>query len=94
MIYKIRIILDAQEDIFRDLEIEADRSLEELHMKIKVVDALSITIGKQKPTWGYEWTTSSSKILTMEGGLAITGWVYAYAWDVGSAPLLVSGRWR
>ncbi|MDA0814120.1 MAG: porin, partial [Verrucomicrobia bacterium] len=44
-------------------------SLEELHMKIKVVDALSITIGKQKPIWGYESTTSSSKILTMERGL-------------------------
>lgn len=34
MIYKIRIILDAQEDIFRDLEIEADSSLEELHNTI------------------------------------------------------------
>lgn len=31
MIYKIRIILDTQEDIFRDIEIEADQSLEELH---------------------------------------------------------------
>ncbi len=34
MIYKIRIILDAQEDIFRDLEIEAHASLEELHSAI------------------------------------------------------------
>jgi len=34
MIYKIRIILDAQEDIFRDLEIEAGSSLEELHNAI------------------------------------------------------------
>ncbi len=34
MIYKIRIILDAQEDIFRDLEIESDSSLEELHNTI------------------------------------------------------------
>lgn len=34
MIYKIRIILDAQEDIFRDLELEADSSLEELHSAI------------------------------------------------------------
>ncbi|MBC2839956.1 hypothetical protein [Robiginitalea sp. SC105] len=34
MIYKIRIILDAQEDIFRDLEIESDSSLEELHNAI------------------------------------------------------------
>lgn len=31
MIYKIRIILDAQEDIFRDLEIDAGSNLEELH---------------------------------------------------------------
>ncbi|MEN1786329.1 MAG: hypothetical protein AAGF77_14505 [Bacteroidota bacterium] len=31
MIYKIRIILDAEDDIFRDLEIEATDSLEEFH---------------------------------------------------------------
>lgn len=34
MIYKIRIILDAQEDIFRDIEIEANRTTEELHNAI------------------------------------------------------------
>ncbi|MDT0608263.1 IS1096 element passenger TnpR family protein [Croceitalea rosinachiae] len=34
MIYKIRIILDTQEDIFRDIEIEASQSLEELHNAI------------------------------------------------------------
>jgi len=34
MIYKIRIILDTQEDIFRDIEIEANQSLEELHNAI------------------------------------------------------------
>lgn len=34
MIYKIRVILDAQEDIFRDLEIEATDSLEDLHTAI------------------------------------------------------------
>ena len=31
MIYKIRIILDAEEDIFRDVEIDANDSLEEFH---------------------------------------------------------------
>ncbi|MEJ2163330.1 MAG: hypothetical protein P8X60_08455 [Robiginitalea sp.] len=31
MIYKIRIILDAEEDVFRDLEIPAESNLEELH---------------------------------------------------------------
>lgn len=31
MIYKIRIILDAEEDIFRDIEIDANDSLEEFH---------------------------------------------------------------
>lgn len=31
MIYKIRIILDAQEDIFRDIEIDASSSMEEFH---------------------------------------------------------------
>lgn len=34
MIYKIRIILDADEDIFRDIEIAAVDSLEELHNAI------------------------------------------------------------
>lgn len=34
MIYKIRIILDAEEDIFRDVEIEQHNSLEELHNSI------------------------------------------------------------
>ena len=31
MIYKIRIILDTNEDIFRDLEIEEENTLEDLH---------------------------------------------------------------
>jgi len=31
MIYKIRIILDAEEDIFRDIEIEAEKTLEDFH---------------------------------------------------------------
>ncbi len=34
MIYKIRIILDAQDDVFRDVEIESDNTLEELHNAI------------------------------------------------------------
>ncbi len=34
MIYKIRIILDTKEDIFRDIEIEAENSLEDLHNAI------------------------------------------------------------
>lgn len=34
MIYKIRIILDAQDDIFRDLEIEAENTMEDLHNAI------------------------------------------------------------
>ena len=34
MIYKIRIILDAEEDIFRDIEIEASNTLEEFHNAI------------------------------------------------------------
>jgi hypothetical protein len=31
MIYKKRVILDAEEDIFRDLEIESDNTLEDFH---------------------------------------------------------------
>ena len=34
MIYKIRIILDAEDDIFRDVEIEAKNTLEDLHNTI------------------------------------------------------------
>jgi len=34
MVYKIRIILDAEEDIFRDLEIEAQNTLEDFHNAI------------------------------------------------------------
>ncbi|UJH66827.1 plasmid pRiA4b ORF-3 family protein [Allomuricauda sp. SCSIO 65647] len=34
MIYKIRIILDADEDVFRDIEVEQSSSLEEFHNTI------------------------------------------------------------
>ncbi|ETN96062.1 pRiA4b ORF-3-like protein [Zhouia amylolytica] len=34
MIYKFRVILDAEEDIFRDIEIEAENTVEELHNAI------------------------------------------------------------
>lgn len=34
MIYKVRIILDAKEDIFRDIEIDARNSMEEFHNAI------------------------------------------------------------
>ena len=34
MIYKIRIILDAEEDIFRDIEISSEDSLEDFHNAI------------------------------------------------------------
>lgn len=34
MVYKIRVILDADEDIFRDLEIEAHNNLEDFHNAI------------------------------------------------------------
>lgn len=34
MIYKVRIILDAKDDIFRDIEIDASNSMEEFHNSI------------------------------------------------------------
>ena len=37
MIYKIRIILDATDDVFRDIEIEASKTLEDLHNAINQV---------------------------------------------------------
>ena len=39
MIYRMRAILDTEEDVIRDFEIEASSSLEELH------DALSQAFG-------------------------------------------------
>ena len=39
MIYRMRAILDTEEDVIRDFEIEASSSLEELH------DALSQSFG-------------------------------------------------
>ncbi len=35
MIYKIRVILDSQDDIFRDIEIKANQTLGKLHEAIK-----------------------------------------------------------
>src|SRR5690606_26771317 len=34
MLYRLRVILDTQEDVFRDLEIEQDAPLEDLHNAI------------------------------------------------------------
>jgi hypothetical protein len=34
MIYKVRVILDAKDDIFRDIEIDAGNSMEEVHNAI------------------------------------------------------------
>ena len=34
MIYRIRIILDVEEDVLRDIEIEATATLEDLHHAI------------------------------------------------------------
>ena len=41
MVYKIRIILDAKEDIFRDVEIKANQNLWNLHLGIKSAFSLS-----------------------------------------------------
>lgn len=34
MVYKFRVILDAEEDIFRDIAIRSDDTLEDLHNAI------------------------------------------------------------
>ena len=34
MIYRLRVILDVKQDVFRDLEIEASASLDTLHLSI------------------------------------------------------------
>ncbi len=47
------------------------KSLEEAYIKYQRTDALNITIGRQKPSWSYEWSTSSRKILTLERSLLV-----------------------
>ena len=34
MIYRFRVILDAKEDVFRDIEINSENTLEEFHNSI------------------------------------------------------------
>ena len=34
MIYRFRVILDAKEDVFRDIEIDSENTLEEFHNSI------------------------------------------------------------
>ena len=45
------------------------KSLEEAYIKYQGLDLLNVTIGRQKPSWSYEWSTSSRKILTFERSL-------------------------
>lgn len=47
MIYRLRVILDTQEDVFRDLEIEQDAPLEDLHNAI--IQSLDLTAKKWLP---------------------------------------------
>jgi len=47
------------------------KSLEEAYIKYQGNDALNVTIGRQKPSWSYEWSTSSRKILTLERSLLV-----------------------
>ncbi|MBE06737.1 MAG: hypothetical protein CMO37_05490 [Verrucomicrobiaceae bacterium] len=47
------------------------KSLEEAYIKYQGTDALNVTIGKQKPAWSYEQSTSSRKILTFERSLLV-----------------------
>ena len=47
------------------------KSLEEAYIKYQGNDALNVTIGKQKPAWSYEQSTSSTKILTFERSLLV-----------------------
>ena len=45
------------------------KSLEEAYIKYQGSDLFNVTIGRQKPAWSYEWSTSSRKILTFERSL-------------------------
>ena len=56
MIYKIRIIADTKEDIFRDIEIEKTFDLEELHLCI--VNSFSLERGQMASFYktDSEWT--------------------------------------
>ncbi len=54
MIYRFRIILDAKEDVFRDIEIEAEATLEDLHNTIT-------------QTFGFEGQEMASFYISNEG---------------------------
>ena len=45
------------------------KSLEEAYIRYQGSDKFNVTIGRQKPAWSYEWSTSSRKILTFERSL-------------------------
>ena len=46
-------------------------SIEEMHVTWKQSDAFHLKVGKQKPPFTYEWSTSSKRILTFERSLLV-----------------------
>ncbi|MGI8604451.1 MAG: porin [Verrucomicrobiales bacterium] len=61
--------LELKAEIFSNLDNDDDGFYDgftDLHARVMIDPAFNITIGKQKPKYGWEWTTSSRVILTFE----------------------------
>ncbi len=46
-------------------------SIEEVHLTAKFDESFNLIVGKFKPKWSYEWSTSSREILPFERGLLV-----------------------
>jgi len=46
-------------------------SIEEVHLTAKFDESFNLMVGKFKPKWSYEWSTSSREILPFERGLLV-----------------------
>lgn len=65
MIYKLRVILDAEEDIFRDIAVESEASLEDLH------DAINNAFGFDGTEVGAFYTCSKDWVWHEEDGIPL-----------------------
>ena len=68
MIYRFRIILDTKEDVFRDIEIEAEATLEDFHNTItqsfgfEGQEMASFYVSNEKWEQGKEWLDKADEI--------------------------------
>lgn len=73
MIYKIRVILDAKDDVFRDLAIDSNDSLEDLHNTISQSFGLDSGEMASFYTCDQEWNQEDEiPLFAMEDGMSMT----------------------